>query len=238
MNRSDAIHITPNGNPLQNRIYIDCETISVHRGRLPWDVGVVQHSSTGGRQEHSWIIKDVDLTDADRNALNAGHFQDRHPLAGARLPHGAEYATEREVAHAVFKLAFNATIAGIVVDFDTRALDNMFQRHNLFWPAYHHLVCVENRALGVLQGHAMYLPEVAEGHAELLARAEEIPGRWITDEIAAAFGVPPLPEHERHTAIGDARLAERIFHAALVDKVVPKPGVRWAMPLHMVSAAA
>lgn len=223
---------------MANRVYIDCETDGVRYDRQVWDVGIVQYSSNGGRQEHSWLVKDVDLSGADGLGLEIGHFRRRHPLAGGTPPPGTELRSEKDIAHDVFKLLYGATVAGIVVNFDTHALDQMLRRHKLYPPSWHHLLCVESQALGALHVYAQINPEVAEAHGDLLARAEEIPGRWRTDEVAAAFGIPETPEHERHTAIGDARLAERIYHASIVDNVVPLPGAHWSIPTKMLTLAA
>lgn len=214
---------------LRNRVFLDTETDGVRRGRRVWDVGLVKYDADGKRKEWSLMVDDVDLSEAESSSLTIGHFRRRHPAAGGTPEANTLLLPEREVAKIVFTETFEAVIAGIVVNFDELALDNMLRRNGFCWTGWHHLVCVENQALGALRGHARHVPEIAAGYAELLTGA--VAGRWKTDDIAAAYGIPALREEMRHTAYGDAVLAEMIFRASVVDDdFLPLPGATWQPP--------
>lgn len=209
---------------LRNRVFIDCETDGVRKGRKVWNPGWVCYDADGARTQGSLIITDIDLSEAEPASLSFGQFAKRHPKMGGALEAGTELVTEAEAAEILFKLLFNAVVAGIVVNFDTHALENMLRRNGFCLTSWHHLVCVENQALGALLNEARRNPLVAETHAELIRQATQ--GRWKTDDIAAAYGVT-LPPSLRHTGLGDAVLAEMILTASVVDGVTPVPGVQW-----------
>ncbi len=211
-------------------VFVDCETGTVMPHRLPWDIGMVIYGPDGRRSELSLIIEDVDLSAAERYALEYGHFSTRHPLMSDTREAGTQVVSEREAAELVFQTVYGATISGIVVDFDTTALDNLLRRNGLCWPGWHHLDDVESRLKQALTTNAFHIASVREAHRELLAAINTPPYRCKTDDLAAAFGIPPVPEDERHTGIGDARLAEKMFLAA-VHNVIPLPGVQWPVVL-------
>jgi hypothetical protein len=82
----------------------------------------------------------------------------------------------------------------------------MLRRHKLA-PAWHyHLVDVEALAVGYLHGrHSdVILPD--EGYAR-------ISPPWKSDDLSRAVGVEPATDDERHTALGDARWAMRLYDA-------------------------
>ena len=222
---------------VRNHLFLDTETTGTGRDRRIWDVGMVVYDQRGHRSELSYLIADVDLSGADHRTLEYGHFSRRHPLAGGTPESGTEVRPEKDVVREIFRLAYGATVAGIVVNFDTEGLMATFARHNLCWPAWHHLQDVEGWALGALVGHSVHVPEIAQAHAELLDMATQRPPRWTTDDIAEAFRIPAIPAEQRHTAIGDARLAERIHRASIVDRFVPTPEAHWNIPHELLAAA-
>lgn len=210
--------------PLKNRVFVDCETDGVRRCRKVWDIGWAKYDADGIRTQGSLIVTDIDLSEAEPSSLTYGNFEQRHPLAGGTPEQGTELVTEAEAAKIVFQLLYNAVVAGIVVNFDTTALDNMLRRNGFCLTSWHHLVCVENQAMGALITEARTNSVVAETHEGLIR--EGIQGRWKTDDIAAAFGVT-LPPALRHTGVGDAILAEMILTSSIVDGTVPVSGVSW-----------
>jgi hypothetical protein len=212
---------------ISNRLFLDTETDGVRAGRRVWDIGMVRYDGEGNREQWSIIVEDIDLGEAEPASLSFGNFKRRHPLAGGEPERGTSVLTEADAAELIFKVTYGTNPGGIVANFDTEALDAMLRRQGFCWTAWHHLVCAENRALGALETHALYTPEVAAAHPQLLEQARS--GRWSTDDIAAAFGVV-LPEQMRHTAIGDAILAEMMILASTVDHVVPVPGAKWEPP--------
>lgn len=98
-----------------------------------------------------------------------------------------------------WNMTHGAHIVGAVPNFDTEVLEALL-RENGLTPAWHyHLIDVENLAVGYLngRGHGAFRPP------------------WDSDEISTALGLDPIPDAERHTALGDARWAMRIYDAVL-----------------------
>lgn len=102
-------------------------------------------------------------------------------------------------ARSIASFVGGATVVGAVPDFDTTRI-----RHQLLGPLgiedpwHYHLIDVENLAVGYLRGLA-------------------VPGfapPWNSDEVSSALGVT-VPEDERHTAMGDARWAMRLYDAVM-----------------------
>lgn len=106
-----------------------------------------------------------------------------------RLP--AEVDNPAQVAVEVARATAGAHLVGAVPSFDAAFLAPFLRAHHQC-PAWHyHLVDVEALAAGRL---GMAPP-------------------WRSDELAEALGVG-TPE-DRHTALGDARWARAVYHAAL-----------------------
>src|SRR5690606_15714544 len=111
---------------------------------------------------------------------------------------------------------------GSVPNFDTETLAAMLRRHRLC-PAWHyHLIDVEALAVGYLHGRAVELDRSGEqfsgepwdAPANEASRLRTYTGMpWRSDNLSAAIGVEPPTTDERHTAMGDARWAMRMYDA-------------------------
>lgn len=101
-------------------------------------------------------------------------------------------------------------VVGAVPNFDTERVALLLRRFGIEPGWHYHLIDVENLAVGYLAGR--WAQAHIDGHV-----AEEGPFRvsppWDSDELSRACGVEPPPEHERHTALGDARWAMRLYDA-------------------------
>lgn len=90
-----------------------------------------------------------------------------------------------------------AHIVGAVPNFDTERIALLLCRFGLAPDWYHHLIDVENLAVG------------------FLARAgTEVSLPWDSDELSTKVGIDP-PTDARHTAMGDARWAMAIYDRVL-----------------------
>ena len=198
-------------------VFIDTETTSLRPDRRAWEVGMIRradHRDAG--QEISFFIHidDIDLPNADPFALDVGRFWQRHPLAvtDARVGYDVHdfedtsmWSTLRgevldagTAAQVVRLWTHGAHLVGSVPNFDAEVLAALL-RDNWLTPTWHyHLIDVENLAVGWLAG-----------------RGESVLPPWKSDDLTRRLGVEPATEQERHTALGDARWAMRIY-----DKVM------------------
>lgn len=195
-------------------VFLDTETTHLHPDlRRPWEIAMIKRLPDHSEQTATIIIGDVDLSRADRTSLNIGRFYERHPIyngtvnANDPLTFGYPYvlgeshwmSTEAQAAQVVDNWTAGAHLVGCVTDFDALTLDRMLRRHGRMPRWHYHLIDVENLAVG-------YLHAWAEREIEY---APELP--WKSDELSEAIGVEPPTETERHTAMGDARWAMRMF---------------------------
>lgn len=208
--------------------FLDCETDGVHPDRKVWEVAVIRREPDGQQTEWQAFV-DIDLGDTpDGFGVTVGKFYDRHPL-GRHIAHRddwslpswgrKEHMSERDAAYEVAKLTHGATIVGINPSFDTHALERLLRRHGLI-PAWDYTpVCAKTWAVGWLVGRGLLDPT---------------PPPWKTGDITEKLRIPLMPDEERHTALGDARLAMRIYDAVVTGPpdeqaaIISPPAVRAA----------
>lgn len=171
-------------------VFLDTETTSLRNDRRAWDVGLIVREEDVEREYQFFIqSNDLDLGNADVMSLRIGGFYERHPdMADLDIRSWSEVGALVEIE----ELTRGATIVGAVPNFDTEVLGNRL-RANGFCPAWHyHLVDVETLAAGALR----------------------MPPPWDFDKLLAAYGLT-YNEADRHTAIGDARMARDLYDAVL-----------------------
>lgn len=183
--------------------FLDTETDGVHPGRKPWEVAIIRREPDGQQTEWQAFV-DIDLSTADPFGLSVGRFYDRHPLGQVIVGESRKWwmnahgESRHDVARAVARLTHGAHIVGAVPNFDTETLAPLLRKHGLT-PAWHYHLCdVEALAVGFLAG-----------------RGEPVAPPWSSDALTAALGVEPAAEDERHTALGDARWAMRLYDAVM-----------------------
>lgn len=211
-------------------VFLDTETDGVHPGRKVWEIAMIRRDNA--HESTSSIFVDIDLSTADPFGLKVGGFYDRHPL-GKQL---SAYYLNDDATSAAFENAdwrsrgvmsrdaaamhvarwtHGAHIVGAVPNFDTETLAPMLREHGLT-PAWHyHLIDIEALAVGYLSGLS------AHGHSsDTCAETPNCDGDemplslpWKSDALSRAVGVEPPTEEERHTAMGDARWAQRVYDA-------------------------
>ena len=177
-------------------VFLDTETTSLLYSRRIWEVGFISRTEDNEQKEHQYFIGDVDLTDADLTSLKIGGFFDRHPQYRTGPERFKDYTwSEHEVARSLEMELRNSTVIGAVPSFDTNSLEDLFRRHHLRSSWHYHLMDVENLAVGYLKGRGMkgLLPP------------------WKSDELTELMAVTPASPEERHTALGDARWAMRMW---------------------------
>ncbi|MEV6219836.1 hypothetical protein [Nocardia sp. NPDC051833] len=211
--------------------FLDTETDGVHPDRKVWEIAMIRRDEQGERETSFFV--DIDLTTADPFGLKVGRYYDRHPMGrylsgvDSQPPRHRESQTlyEASAALTVARWTHGAHIVGAVPNFDTEVLA-MLLRRNGHLPAWHyHLIDIENLAVGYLAGQRVAGvfdqpadPEPLAVRARRLGSIAAINPPWKSDDLSDLIGVEPPSEAERHTALGDARWAMRVY-----DKIVGRP---------------
>lgn len=202
--------------------FIDTETTGVHPGREVWEIAMIRRDDGRPDREVCFFV-DVDLSGADPFGLNVGRFYERHPtgrwIAGLGgpidMPHGGERGDHLDTYNAALTIAkytHGAHLVGAVPNFDAETLAPLLRGEHLIPSWHYHLIDVEPLAVGWLHGHAAAMGTPAD-----VVTASNLP--WKSDELTRACGVEPATEDERHTALGDARWAMRLYDAVTQGKV-------------------
>lgn len=186
--------------------FADIESDGVHPGRRPWEIALIRRDDTG-EHEVSFFV-DIDLSTADPFGLRVGRFYERHPLGRVisgldKLDPVAGWADpnfkhQDDAAHLVARMTHGAHLVGAVPNFDSEVFDRLLRTHGLAPSWHYHLIDVEALAVGYAA-----------------AKGILIPPPWKSDALMEAIGVEKPSEEERHTALGDARWAMRVYDAVM-----------------------
>ena len=181
--------------------FIDTETTSLRPARQPWEVAIISRDHTG-RSEYLERL-DVDITKADPAALAVSGFYDRHPrgMVIAGISDSVDWwgpvdtydDHHMRVAVDIAAATHGATIVGANPSFDTETLDRFLRRRGIL-PSWHYrIIDITSLTWGDF-------------------------GRPVggLDGCAVALGLE-WPEGDRHTALGDARMCERIWDLVMGD---------------------
>ncbi len=209
--------------------FIDTETTSLRPDRRAWEVGLIVRRIAAPDHEIQLFIRaeDLDLGNADLMSLNIGRYYERHPqgCGNGTIQAGARLVSEADALAEVEFLTRGAHLVGAVPNFDADVLGQRM-RANGICPSWHyHLICVENLAVGWLNGRRARQNEIVDGYplendgkeAPGLVRWNspgpwDVPLPWKSDDLSAALGIK-VSDEDRHTALGDARWAMRIYDA-------------------------
>lgn len=173
--------------------FIDTETSGLDPDRHEiWEVGLILRNGKW-QTEHHWFLP-IDLGRADAEALQVGRYYERHPSALKRQTRGA-VADLVDCAYLFEQLTRNAYLVGAVVSFDEQRLAKLLRANGACPSWNYHLIDVRALAAGAVGA----------------------PPPWNHDTIMRKLNVPPVPPEDRHTALGDARMAMRIYDAVMDD---------------------
>lgn len=210
--------------------FIDTETTSLRPDRRAWDIAIIAREPGTPDVEHYWLIdeRELDLGNADPMALKIGRFSERHPQYRLdRESTGTDTESEYDALRLIEAITRGAHLVGAVVSFDAEVLAARM-RANGICPSWHyHLIDVEALAVGFLNGRRSRQNEIVDGYP-LENEGREVPGLvrwnspgpwdvplpWKSDDLSAMLDVA-VAEDERHTALGDARWAMRIYDAVM-----------------------
>lgn len=153
-----------------------------------------------GQPDQEWssfvTADDLNLGDADLMSLKIGRYYERHPAARGGLGLGERVLSERGALGQVESWTRGALVVGAVPNFDADVLGTRMRANSLL-PAWHyHLIDVETLAAGAMK----------------------LTPPWNFDQVLAAYGLT-YDEADRHTALGDARMARDLYDAVMRDEV-------------------
>lgn len=196
---------------MERLVFIDTETTSLRHDRRIWDVGLITREN-GLQIERQMFVdaSDLDLGNADPFSLKVGRFYDRHPnmlVWNAELR--AQMGSERAVMQEIESITRGAHLIGAIVSFDAEGIAARMRACGIAPSWHHHLIDIEALCVGYLSGLGLGLVGTKGERPAIIAPP------WRSDELTKAMGVESAPETDRHTAIGDARWAMRMY-----DKVM------------------
>jgi DNA polymerase III epsilon subunit-like protein len=182
-------------------VFLDTETTGLRPDRRAWDIGAIVRDpgQPGDGVEHQWFVDavDLDLGNADPFGLKVGHFYERHPQHNGSEDAFLHVHEEADVLEQVEAVTRGAILVGAVPNFDAEVLGARMREHGILPSWHYHLVDVETLAAGAI--------------------GQEPP--WNFDAMLAVFGLQ-YAEEDRHTALGDARMARDLYDAVLSGKPV------------------
>ena len=198
--------------------FIDTETTGLDPELNPiWEIAVILPDGPN-KGEHCWQVllpPDLRIVTDDEPAPNEPYVS-TWVLDNTGLGDRYDSTTAVTPAEAVERfcsLVDGRHLVGAVVSFDEERIRRMYRTHidplAVRYPWHYHLIDVEALAVGYL--HA------AEDSYHLDVGRADLSLPWNSDDISRAVNVGP-PTTDRHTALGDARWAQKLY-----DRVVGTP---------------
>ena len=202
--------------------FIDTETsgLDIERHQV-WELALIieGHDDPGSNGEWVWQFP-IDLPAAEPRALeiNGWYTRARQWPYNPAEPYSQSWRITGKVGRAsapnetftdkpwtqsywetmvrVHQLTRGAHMVGMMTHFDTARIERMLKKVDMLPAWSYHLIDVESMMLGDLE----------------FGSTDPIP--WKSDVLAATYGFD-MTQYERHTALGDARLARDIFKRIL-----------------------
>lgn len=170
-------------------VFLDTETTGLSLDDDIWEFAAIRREQDGTERElHLFLDHSV-----DKCVRLPQRFLDDH----RRRFHAAPDILPRLAAalRIVDFLQGRPHVVGAVPNFDTERIARLCDEQFEDWqaPWHYHLIDVENLAVGYLA-----------------AKGQAVPLPWDSDGVSSALGIT-VAEDERHTAMGDARWAMRLY---------------------------
>ena len=176
-------------------VFLDTETTGLALDDDIWEIAAIRRDPDGTETVlHLFLFHDPTKCQALPGRFLADHTA-RFDADTAVLPAEAATALHDLFTHPHSDIPPH--VVGAMPNFDTERLARLLTWLGLSVPWSYHLIDVEALALGYL---------AARGHAILPP--------WHSDDLTEALGLP-ITEEDRHTAMGDARWAQRIYDAVM-----------------------
>jgi DNA polymerase III epsilon subunit-like protein len=189
-------------------VFLDTETTGLSLDDDIWEFAAIRREPDGTETEHHIFI-DHDYSKCARlpESFRADHHARYRDHDAYHPKNAAEYIAD------IFRDG-KPHVVGAVPNFDTERIARLINTHYPAWSMgwHYHLIDVENLMVGYLAG----CQRVALSHVQG-AKVKDpslILPPWRSDDLAAEVGVT-ITEDERHTAMGDARWAKRIYDAVM-----------------------
>lgn len=224
-------------------VFVDTETTGLYpeKGHEVWEIALIVqgHRNPNVDGEYLFQVNPVDLSQADPYALKLSGYYERNkavyftgdpvdvhvetaPLEGL-ISESDVYSARRKAVTDKYQLAKfisflvrGSHLVGAVPDFDVRFLKKFCEYYGERFDPHYHLIDVEALAVGYLSARLKFgvFPQVLPGAKDPRTKIREgLTLPYSSDTLSELVGVTPPTEDERHTALGDARWAKRLYEA-------------------------
>jgi hypothetical protein len=191
-------------------VFLDTETTGLSLDDDIWEFAAIRREPDGTETE-THIFIDHDREKCSRLPLS---FRDDHDARYRDHQAYTKLAAAREMYRVLGGYdGSKPHVVGAVPNFDTERIAKALAVQSLRLPSHYHLIDVENLAVGYLAREASRLAARRDRAGADKLRSLIAPP-YRSDDLAAALGVT-ITEDERHTAMGDARWAKRIYDAVM-----------------------
>jgi len=190
--------------------FIDTETTGLSLDDDIWEFAAIRRESDGTQVEHHFFIQHETAKCSQLPESFLADHKARFPVAHGARPDGV--LSRDEAAKRIYELtADRPHIVGAVPNFDTERLAILLRDFGLEPKWHYHLIDVEALAVGYLNAivTSAPIPSIYE-HLRTTGRPD-LP--WRSDDLSRCCGVEPPSDADRHTAMGDARWAMRLYDA-------------------------
>jgi hypothetical protein len=203
--------------------FIDTETTGLHREEHEiWELALIirDHPVPEWDGEYLWQFQPTHLETADPFALNISKFWERsiyftsgtgakkiwiHGTTAVFQPLPSHGVSDRvSILDQIRRLTQGAHLVGAIPSFDEQRLWALMRANGLPSTWHYHIVDIEAAAAGFIAARNKW--------AETADFSNDPKPPWKSTDLMAAIGVDPTPE-DQHTALGDARWAEKAYDA-------------------------